>query len=524
MKKLFLTFCTCLLFIYCYGQNFNLVNQHHYGTSNADQLNNFIKCQDGGFLVLSTSNGGDIDKASPSFGGNDAWIIRLNPDFSIRWEKTFGGNLDENPVSVQELPNGQIMLLIESGSSISGNKLTAGYGNKDYWLLKLDNQGNKIWEKTYGSSAKDSPSCILALGNNKFVLIGDSSGGISGNKSAPSYGFIDIWVILVDSTGTEIWQKSYGGVDADESIGFEHFVLQNGNFVIISNSDSSVSGIKTTTPFGLMDAWILEIDATNGQISHQVSIGGVNDDYLISGIENNSSLILVGFSNSDVSGNKTSDLKGLRDAWKVKLDASLNILSDESYGGTAYSGFGNIEKTTSGYIVTGSAQNDSNPMATGSINGNQDGWIVGFDNSDNYQWNYLFGVNEINEYIYNLIELGHNNYVFSYCANTSGMNGDLTQTNYGNYDLYLIELSTDLSLNSLSESSIQVFPVPSDGKVNFNIKGINEPTQLCIFSQEGKLIDLISIPFSGSIISWETNIAGVYYYSINNRKGKFIVK
>jgi hypothetical protein len=501
--KFFLLF-SLLISSIGFGQNFTISDQHHYGTSGYDDLQQTIKCQDGGFLSIASSYATDYDKTE-GFGGWDIWVVRLNADKTIRWEKTFGGSEDENPMSIVELTNGNILVSAVTWSGISGNKTSVNFGSNDIWILKLDALGTKIWEKEFGSSHGDGGT-IYEISPTNYLIFGASDGAVSGTKTVAGYGGLDTWCIGIDSSGAEIWQKAYGGSGADGSNGKGFCKLQNGNVLILSTSDSGISGNKTSPNYGYMDGWLLEINPSNGQLIQQNSFGGYQQDYLFSVFQAGNAIYLTGSSRSGISGNKQSVLYGTTSAWLLKLDGNLSVLSDQSFGGTIACAFGSgFTKTNSGFIVLGLCRNDSNPWVTRAVNGANDIWLMGFDDAGNYQWNYSFGSATGIDEIGDLIENSNNYYTVSFMTNATSINGDMALSGYGSYDLFLVDLNTNLGFSDLSADQFSVYPNPVTN--SFSVKGLSEPAHYEIADMQGHIIELGN--YNGTIDAVKFN-AGMY--------------
>lgn len=523
MKNLFLLLF--LPFAPVFGQTFSTFNQTHLGTSDWDNLSEMVRCQDGGYLFVANTTGSDHDKTQANFGDADVWVVRLNANKTIRWEKSFGGALFDSPVGVVESTTGSIYILCESASGVSGNKTASNYGSKDYWLLKLDANGAKVWDKSYGSTDMDFPTSLVQLEDNRIVLVGISDGGQTGTKTTNTFGTHDIWVISIDTNGVEQWQYNYGGTDSESSIGCKASKLQNNNLVFTATSYSGVSGNKTSTNNGWEDAWIVEANFSNGQIVHQLGIGGSTIDILSHVLQKNNQLFVVGSSRSDVSGNKTSDLKGVQDAWMLTLASDFTIVDDITYGGTGYASFSRIVPTSQGFVVAGGAQNDGNPWATGGINGTSDSWIVGFTATGAFAWNTVFGSNDGSDIISDIVEISHNYFAFSFLTNSVGMNGDLTQSNYGGYDFYLIEMTTDLGMEEAGKTQLQIHPNPASDHVDFHIMNpsFQEETVL-IYSQDGKLIETLKFDSGSTKLTWYPQVvSGIYFYQIGEQTGKIVL-
>ncbi|MDF3026888.1 MAG: hypothetical protein K0S23_1195 [Fluviicola sp.] len=508
MKKILL-FCL-LIYSTGFGQNFTISDQHHYGSSDSDNLIKTIKCQDSGFLMVLKSNGSNHDKTQASFGGNDIWVVRLNADKSIRWEKSFGGNSEDIPYSVVELSDENILILGASASGVSGNKTSGNFGSNDYWVLKLNASGTKIWDKSFGSSSYDNPIAILAISPLNYFIAGISGGGVSGSKNSPSYGSSDVWCIGIDSSGTEIWQQAYGGTGNDggviSAVPTGICPLQNGNVLLLTASNSGVSGVKTSPNYGITDAWVLEINPADGQLIQQNGFGGTDGDYLYQALQIGNTIYLAGSSSSGVSGNKQSVLYGDHAAWLLKLDENLLILSDQCFGGTDQASFhAGITKISNGFVAYGVCDSDENPWVTRAVNGDHDIWFMGFDDAGNYQWNYSFGSATGYDRVTDLIENSPNDYTISFGLSGGAANGDITINGYGSDDAYLLDLTTSLGVPNLSSDSFSIYPNPVTS--SFSINGLNESASYEISDLKGYTIE--SGNYSGAIDT-EKFIAGMY--------------
>ena len=157
-----------------------------------------ITLPDGGYLYFgSPSENIDRPKSEDNRGGSDYWVLRLNASWKILWDKTLGGTEDETLVDVLVLDDGSFILGGYSVSGVSGEKTEASQGGSDFWLVKLDSQGNKLWDKTFGGDQDDTFSSMILLSDDNILLGGYSDSNISGAKSEASKGGTDYWIINI---------------------------------------------------------------------------------------------------------------------------------------------------------------------------------------------------------------------------------------------------------------------------------------------------------------------------------------
>jgi hypothetical protein len=134
-----------------------------------------------------------------------------------------------------------------------------GNGN-DFWLVKLDGNGDKQWEKLFGGTSNDSAFIVRQTSDGGYVLGGQSNSGVSGNKTSANLGANDIWIIKVDGSGNKQWEQTLGGSGID-GLAYADVLRQtsDGGYILAGNSRSGVSGNKTTAGFGGTDWWLVKL-------------------------------------------------------------------------------------------------------------------------------------------------------------------------------------------------------------------------------------------------------------------------
>ncbi|MEC7264870.1 MAG: T9SS C-terminal target domain-containing protein, partial [Bacteroidota bacterium] len=190
-------------------------------------------------------------------------------------------------------------------SDITIDKSEDSKGMSDFWVIKLDSNANIVWDKTIGGPSVDGIGDLIELANGNILISGASSSQIAWDKSEASRGLTDTWLVLLDSNGRIIWDKTIGGNLEDG--GRKIVVTQSGRIFIAGTSNSTVSGDKLVDKIGLYDCWLLEINDT-GSIIHQEVIGGTGNDAVVTLLEAiDGSLTIAMQSNSGTSGDRIID-------------------------------------------------------------------------------------------------------------------------------------------------------------------------------------------------------------------------
>ncbi len=275
------------------------------------------------------------------YGRRLAFIILLLSGFSfvtrgqtIQWDKTIGSESSDYLTSIQQTLDGGYILGGTSNGAIGGDKSQNSVGNKeDYWIVKLDATGQKLWDKTIGGTGSDLLQVVQQTPDGGYILGGTSNSDKSGLKSQDSRGGADYWVVKLRADGSKEWDKTFGGYDADTLTVLQQ--TNDGGYILGGASDSYAGQDKTEDNKGWYgeDYWVIKIKA-NGSKEWDKTSGGNDADKLTTLLQTpDSGYILGGTSESYLSGDRTQESQGSSDYWLVKLDATGKKLWDKALGG-----------------------------------------------------------------------------------------------------------------------------------------------------------------------------------------------
>ncbi len=349
------------------------------------------------------------------------FFSNLSAGQEIIWQKTIGGDSIEGLWSGQITIDGSIIIGGYSNSSASGEKADSSRGLYDYWILKLNDTGDIVWQKTYGGNDDDFMHSITTTMDGGYACGGYSLSNISGEKSENSRGYRDFWVLKLDSVGDIIWQKTIGGTAWDELTHIRQ--TSDGGFILGGDSQSNVSGEKSEPSFGGFDYWIIKIDSV-ANIEWQRTIGGSSDDHLMElEITDDGGFLCGGSSNSGISGLKTEACRGMYDYWLVKLDSLGNIEWQKTVGGDLTDGLGAIAKTTDGgYLCGGQSQSGISGDKTEPNKGGFDIWFVKLNSTGGIEWQKNYGGSQA-ESSNSLQQMNDGSFI-SYGQSNSPVSGD----------------------------------------------------------------------------------------------------
>ncbi|WP_324721785.1 T9SS type B sorting domain-containing protein [Salinimicrobium sp. HB62] len=438
MRHLFL-FLTCLL-IFGQSRSQELLWEKTIGGDGADWFHHAFQDSRGNYFFSGYSySSASGDKTVPNHlsGDSDSWIVETDTDGNILWQQTFGGYSQDMIMKVIEMADGTFLLAGYSYSGASGDKTEALRGFRDLWLVKLDQNREIQWQRTYGGNDAEDLNDIVVTSDGGFLLTSTSNSIASGDKTTAAMGNSDIWILKLDSLGRLEWQKSYGGSGHDHDAQIEK--KNNGNFLIAATSSSGVSATKTEDSKGLGDYWVFEIDP-QGEIIWQRTIGGNNGEYLTDLQETrDGGYFLGGDSSSEISGDKTMSSKGFIDLWVVKINSSGDILWQQTYGGNSTEWLSSFHPAPDGgYMIAAMSGSDPGFDKTEPNRGDRDFWVFHISEEGEKCWDKTIGGNSTDQPMYGFVDL-EGNYVMAGWTD-SGASGDKTENSRGGRDGWVVKI------------------------------------------------------------------------------------
>ncbi|MBL7916577.1 MAG: T9SS type A sorting domain-containing protein [Bacteroidia bacterium] len=247
--------------------------QNGIGGSGVDFLMSINQCVDGGYILGGGSDSNiSGDKTENSMGSNDYWIIKTDDTGNILFQNTIGGSDVDNNTSIQETLDGGFICAGLSISNISGDKTENCLGSSDFWILKIDSLGSIQWQNTIGGNNYEDPVSIFQTNDGGFMVGGRSGSDISGDKTENQIGSYDYWILKIDSNGNIEWQNTLGGSSSEYLSTIQQ--TTDGGYIMGGYSYSNSSGDKTENSVGGSDYWILKITDNYNLITGSVFADG----------------------------------------------------------------------------------------------------------------------------------------------------------------------------------------------------------------------------------------------------------
>ena len=223
----------------------------YYGGTFTDTPNGIVQTQDNGYIIIGFSDSSDVDILNNK-GSYDFWVVKISGTGSLIWEKSFGGSEIDEAWSI--IDSGDENYLIVGNTRSNDEDVSLNKGAADLWVIKINNDGDLLWEKNLGGSSFDAGRSISKTQDNSFIISGNSrsvDGDLSSNK-----GQNDAWIVKIDANGNLLWQKSIGGSGID--LTYDAIELNDNSIVAVGESNSSDQDIVGNK--GFTDLLIVKID------------------------------------------------------------------------------------------------------------------------------------------------------------------------------------------------------------------------------------------------------------------------
>ncbi len=377
MLKNFTIIILLFSFLISYSQEPSIAWQNSVGGTMSDRVRSIYPTNDGGCIVGGISQSSiSGDKSENLIGVEDFWVVKLNAIGNVEWENTIGGTAQDQLEAIKQTPDNGYIISGRSISSASSDKSENPIGNYDYWIVKLNSSGTIQWENTIGGFSLDEASEVLALDDGTYIVGGSSVSSIGGDKTENGIGSFDYWVLKLDNSGNIIWQNTIGGASSDALTSIDE--TTDGGFILGGNSQSGISGDKTESSYGQNDYWIVKIDGL-GQVQWDKTYGGSESDWCVSVKQTNEGgYILSGGSYSSISGNKTENTNGSIDYWIIKTDSNGVIEWQNTIGGSEQDhDVYTIQTPDDQFLSIGGSNSNISGDKTENSQGNYDFWILG---------------------------------------------------------------------------------------------------------------------------------------------------
>lgn len=483
MKTFTLLFCILFFTIIVTAQAPDLQGQKALGGTDNDFGTNMQQTADGGYIAagITASFNGDVVGNN---GDEDMWIVKLDKRGNIQWQNALGGFGDEGAFSIQQTRDGGY---IAAGQANSFNgDVTGNHGNLDFWVVKLNANGNLVWQKSLGGSDADAATTIQQTRDGGYIVGGNTNS--NDQQIVGSHGATDQWIVKLDASGNIQWSKTYGGSRND----FVYSIRQtsDGDYITAGNTNSNDGDITNVHDIVYGDFWITKLDR-NGNLVWQKTYGGGDYEQANSiQLTSDGGYVAAGWSRSNNDGDVTGN-HGNYDMWVIKISSTGNLQWQKSFGGSNGDlGYSVYVTKDNGYVI-GGGTSSNNGNVTGN-HGLEDFWIIKLNSTGNLQWQKTLGGSGFDE-ARSIVQTRDGGYAS--LGYTASNDGDVSGNHNPVYrDYWIIKLSSDAQSitatqnksDALSAMSFTVSPNPASSFLNVHLPA--KTTSLRIVNGAGTVV------------------------------------
>ncbi|MCT2561804.1 T9SS type A sorting domain-containing protein [Chryseobacterium herbae] len=449
-----------------------------------------------------TSLGGPNGKQNK---GYDFHLIKLNQQGEQVWEKYFSGqNHDYLSASVTTQDGGSL----NAGTSYSGkglDKKDDSKGGSDIWLIRLNEFGDELWQRTIGSASDEEARSVIQSTDLGFFVAGNVQ------NSSKGYGSKDVLIIKLDKNGKELSQSILGGKGLDE---VEKMIpTRDGGVLVGIYSRSGIGGLKKTENLGEGDYWIIKLDKA-GKVEWEKNFGGKEDDHLRTLALTSSGYVIGGESRSERSGNKTVGIEEGTDLWLISLNERGEEIWQKSFN------FGNRDilmgmsvlhsaddKTSKGILLGGYTQ------AEGRIETDDETfWMLYLDGDGNEQWRkYVKGEARKREERLSDIKLNKDGSII--LAGTSA-------EELGKENWKIVKLGDKQIDQLIEKKDIKIYPNPVSDYAYVEIGFEFKEADIILYDMGGRQLQSLKTKNKVTKINTQNLIQGAYLVTIKTDNNK----
>lgn len=378
MLRIMLSMVVLGLAVVTAGAQLEILHESTYGGARHDGARDVAVTGDGGYLLtgftFSEGSGGDLLVVCTSPGGTPVWT------------RTFGGPYRDYGFGACVCPSG--------GFGVTGYRQTSQEEPPDLWVLRLDEAGDLMWERTFGGTGHDEGRAVAATADGRLL--------VAGCTWSRGQGEADLWLLNLTADGDTIWTRTAGGAEADWACAVGE--LADGS-VLCAGTTGSRSGNRDiyATRFAADGVLLWEqgygllgdIDADWGHDFVATPDGG---------------FVLAGYGNDH-------DATDANDLWLIRADAAGETLWSQRYGepGDYYDhGLALAPTPAGGYLIAGTTrvpETQRNLL-----------YLVGTDAQGNRLWRQTVGGEEA-DYGLSLEALGDGRYIVAGLTASQGAGG-----------------------------------------------------------------------------------------------------
>ncbi|MEZ5358597.1 MAG: T9SS type A sorting domain-containing protein [Candidatus Zixiibacteriota bacterium] len=293
------------------------------------------------------------------------------------WALNYGGVFAESAGSLVRLTSGDLVLC--------GSTYSYGAGDHDIYVVRTDSVGTTVWAETFGGSGTEYGRDIQKTSDGGFVIVGSTTSTGAGNR--------DVYIVKIDSTGSELWSKTYGGTSHDDGASIRE--LYDGGFIVCGTTESFGTGT---------DMYLIRTDSNGDSLWTKTYGGSSGESGAAVRVTADSGFVLI--------GNTGSYGTGYSSMYAVRTDSIGDTLWTATYGNDRADLGATVELTSdNGFIFGGTTVEDGENY--------YDAYVVKTDSLGVLEWDSAYG-GAYEDRIYSIQTTPDGGYILGGASEASG--------------------------------------------------------------------------------------------------------
>lgn len=404
---------TIVISALCINANSQIITfEKNYPATFDQSAKDVYSTTDGGYLIAGTEENSDPNDL-------DIILVKTNSIGDIQTIKTYGGSRVDYPNDILPTSDGNFFIV--------GYTRSYGTGDQDIYLMKVDQDGDTLFTKRFGGIGNDEGKEIVATADGNYVIVGGSSVG-SNNEME---------LIKIDINGNALWAKFYGTSQYESARSVK--LCPDGGFII--------AGKTSLNPISNATVMLVRTNSSGDTTWTKTINGGTNSFEGKSIVANSDGTFTLAIDDSSAASD--SDVR------IMKLDATGGIIWNKMYGGLLKDIIKTLRPTSDGGYILGAISRSFGWVKP-------DMWLLKLDSNGDSLWTRNYG-GPGNEHCYSARQTSDGGYAVIGHARSFGPT----------WEMYFVKLDGVgvVGINELADGSkLQIFPNPSNGLINIDLK------------------------------------------------------
>jgi hypothetical protein len=333
----------------------NLRWQKTLGGSADDGITGMVAAKGGGYIVAAHTKSVDGDVKVPGDGAFRPWVFKIDEWGAIGWQRTIGPDSNAGIGSLKALRGGGYI-----GTGLTGTLRTKG------WVFKLDEDGSEIWDKVYGEGDQELMGMEVAeTADGGYIVAGETFDYFA--RTRP-----DAISMRLDKDGNLLWQKVFGGTDLD--YGMSIIATSDGGSLMTVNSMSNDG--DAVGNHGLLDVMLVRQNADGTVKWKKMLGGSADDGINVNTLlQTTDGHFIFGAAAGSSDGDVTGHVHGKNDGWLIKMDDTGEIMEQRLFGGSDYDDvYAIVAMGDSRFLVAGGTHSQDGDIPAAPA-GDFDAWV-----------------------------------------------------------------------------------------------------------------------------------------------------